>query len=144
MMKKLFFVLLALFMVFNLSAQEEKVKGIYYNTEKTSKIKIFKATNGKYYGKIVWMEEPEKKDVENPDESKRNNPIMGMLLIKDFNYDKAKKQWTGGSIYDPGNGKTYDCFMWFDEGIDEILNVKGYVMGMKFAGRQVKWTRTEL
>jgi hypothetical protein len=75
-MKKIFFTLVAVFIFVAIHAQEEKVKGIYYNTEKTSKIKIFKATNGKYYGKIVWMEEPEKLDEENPDESKRNQPIM--------------------------------------------------------------------
>jgi uncharacterized protein (DUF2147 family) len=67
-----------------------------------------------------------------------------MLLIKDFSYDANKKQWTGGSIYDPGNGKTYDCYMWFEDGVADILNVKGYVMGMKFVGRQVQWERTEM
>lgn len=143
-MKKFFLILLAFILVSGLKAQEEKVKGVFYNTEKSSKIKIFKATNGKYYGKIVWMEEPEKKDAENPDVSKRDEPILGMLLIKDFRYDKEKDQWTGGSIYDPGNGKTYDCYMWFEDGNLAELNVKGYVMGMKFAGRQVKWERTEL
>lgn len=143
-MKRLFLFLITVFMLSSVYAQEEKVKGIWYNTEKTSKIKIFKATNGKYYGKIVWMEEPEKKDIENPDDSKKDDPILGMMLIKDFSYDADKKQWTGGSIYDPGNGKTYDCYMWFDEGRAEVLNVKGYVMGMKFAGRQVEWTKTTM
>jgi uncharacterized protein (DUF2147 family) len=143
MTKKLFVALLSFFLGLGLQAQEE-VKGVYYNTEKTSKIKIFKATNGLYYGKVVWMEEPEKLDIENPDESKHQDPIMGMLIIKSFTYDATKKQWIGGSIYDPGNGKTYDCFMWFEEGETQVLNVKGYVMGMKFAGRQVTWERTEL
>lgn len=143
-MKKLVFSIIAVFCFLLTQAQEEKVKGIYYNTEKTSKIKIFKATDGKYYGKIVWMEEPEKKDIHNPDESKQDDLVLGMLLIKGFNYDSNDKQWVDGSIYDPGNGKTYDCYMWFDDGVTDKLNVKGYVMGMKFAGRQVVWERTEL
>lgn len=125
-------------------AQEEVVKGIYYNTEKTSKIKIFKATNGKYYGKIVWLEHPDKKDINNPDESKQDEPLMGMLFVKSFTYNAENKQWTGGTIYDPDNGKTYDCYMWFEEENTDILHVKGYILGLKFAGREVEWTRTEL
>ena len=125
-------------------AQEESVKGIWYNTEKTSKIKIFKATNGKYYGKIVWMKNPEKKDINNPDPNKHNDPIMDMLFVKDFIYDADNAQWTGGTIYDPDSGKTYDCYMWFEGGDMEILHVKGYVMGMKFMGKEVEWTKTEL
>jgi uncharacterized protein (DUF2147 family) len=125
-------------------SQEEVVKGIYYNTEKTSKIKVFKATNGKYYGKIVWLKNGEEYDTNNPDPSKHKDPILGMIFIKGFTYDKSKKQWSGGTIYDPKNGKTYDCYMWFEEGNENILHVKGYVMGMKFAGREVEWSRTTL
>lgn len=143
-MKKLALSIFALLCVMVTKAQEESVKGIYYNTEKTSKIKIFKATNGKYYGKIVWMNEPDKKDVNNPNDDKKDDPIMGMLLIKSFTYNAEEKTWENGVIYDPSNGKTYDCYMWFDEGVTNKLNVKGYVMGMKFAGRQVVWERTEL
>jgi len=143
-MKKIALSLMVLLCALVVKAQEEQVKGVYYNTEKTSKIKIFKATNGKYYGKVVWMEEPEKKDIHNPDEAKQDDPVMGMLIIKEFDFNKEKEQWVNGSIYDPGNGKTYDCYMWFDGDNLELLNVKGYVMGMKFAGRQVVWERTEL
>jgi uncharacterized protein (DUF2147 family) len=143
-MKLSFTLSLLLFFSLGIFAQEEAVKGIWYNTEKTSKIKIFKATDGKYYGKIVWMKTPEKKDVNNPDPAKQNDPILEMLIVKSFTYDAEKKQWTGGNIYDPDNGKTYSCYMWFDDGTTDILHLKGYVMGMKFLGREVDWTRTEL
>lgn len=124
--------------------QEEIVKGVYFNTEKTSKIKVFKATNGKYYGKIVWLKDGEVYDTNNPDPAKHKDSLKGMLFVKSFTYDSNKKQWTGGTIYDPESGKTYDCFMWFEDGNTDILHVKGYVMGMKFAGREVEWTRTVL
>jgi uncharacterized protein (DUF2147 family) len=125
-------------------SQEEAVKGIYFNIEKTSKIKMFKATNGKYYGKIVWLKNGDKFDMNNPDPTKHQDPILGMLLIKDFSYDASKKQWTGGTIYDPNNGKTYDCYFWFEDGNTETLHIKGYVMGMKFIGRETEWTRTQM
>ncbi len=142
-MKTLITVFVCLVFVAVSFGQEEKVKGVFYNTEKTSKIKIFKATNGKYYGKIVWLETPDKVDKNNPNPAKRNDPLMGMLFVKGFNYDAEKKQWTDGTIYDPDNGKTYDCFIWFEDNNNDILHVKGYVLGMKFAGREVEWTRIE-
>jgi uncharacterized protein (DUF2147 family) len=142
-MKNLFLILVSFFMLNTLSAQADKVTGIWYNTEKTSKFKIFKATNGKYYAKIVWLDEPDKKDVENPDEAKKDVPLMGMRFLNSFTYDNEKNQWLGGTIYDPGSGKTYDCYMWFEEN-ENILHVKGYVMGMKFAGKKVEWSRTEM
>ena len=125
-------------------SQEETVCGIYYNSEQTSKIKVFKATNGKYYGKIVWLKDGEVFDTNNPDQSKHNDPVLGMLFMKSFTYDTEKKQWNGGSIYDPESGKTYDCYMWFENGNTRILHLKGYVMGMKFADKEVEWTRTEI
>jgi len=46
--------------------------------------------------------------------------------------------------YDPDNGKTYDCYMWFKDN-DNIMTLKGYVLGMKFVGRAEDWAReTEL
>lgn len=142
-MKTLFTFIVSFIFIAVSFGQEEEVKGVYYNTEKTSKIKIFKATNGKYYGKIVWLETADKIDENNPDPAKRNDPLMGMLFIKSFTYDADKGQWTDGTIYDPDNGKTYDCFMWFEDGNKNILHVKGYVLGMKFAGREVEWERVE-
>lgn len=142
-MKQIFLTLTAFFMISGLAAQESEVTGIWYNMEKTSKIKIYKAKNGKYCAKLVWLQEEGLKDTENPDPAKRNDPLMGMIFLKNFTYDVDDREWVDGTIYDPESGKTYDCYMWF-EGNKNILHVKGYVMGMKFAGREVEWTRTTL
>jgi uncharacterized protein (DUF2147 family) len=143
-MKLTFLLTLSLYLSASVFSQEEAIKCIWYNAEKTSKIKIFKATNGKYYGKIEWSKTPDKKDVNNPDLKKQSDPVVGMLFMKDFTYDEAKKQWNGGTIYDPDNGKTYDCYLWFEGNNTDILHVKGYVMGMKFMGRETEFTKTEL
>jgi uncharacterized protein (DUF2147 family) len=143
-MRLTFLLALSLFLASSVFSQEEAIKSIWYNAEKTSKIKIFKATNGKYYGKIEWTKTPDKKDVNNPDPAKRNDPVLGMLFIKDFTYDAKTKQWTGGTIYDPDNGKTYDCYMWFEDNNTEILHLKGYILGMKFMGRETEFTKTTL
>lgn len=127
----------------SLSAQEEKVLGTWLNEEGTSHIRVFKATNGKYYGKIEWLkEDPDRLDVNNPDEIKQREPLMGLTILKGFDYNQGKERWDGGTIYDPDNGKTYDCFMWF-EGEFNTLYIKGYVLGMKFIGRETIWKRVE-
>jgi uncharacterized protein (DUF2147 family) len=141
-MKKLMLLLvLALIAKFNALAQSDDVIGIWLTYEEKSQIRIFKATNGKFYGKIEWLkEDPQEKDSNNPDLSMRDRPLMGLLILNGFSYNKGKNHWEGGSIYDPKNGKTYDCFMWF-EGDKQKLQIKGYVLGMKFIGRTTTWKR---
>jgi uncharacterized protein (DUF2147 family) len=125
----------------SLLAQESAVVASWWNAEKTSHIRVFKATNGKYYGKIEYLtNDPDKLDINNPEESKRNQPVLGLMILNGFTYDENRKQWTGGTIYDPDNGKTYDCYMWFGDATD-VLFIKGYVLGMKFIGRETQWTR---
>lgn len=122
-------------------SQADKIAGIWVPAKGTSQVRIFKATNGKYYGRVEWLEtEKDKLDVNNPDPAQRNKKIQGLMILKDFSYNTEKKRWEGGTVYDPDNGKTYDCFMWFD-GDDNKMTLKGYVLGMKFVGRAEDWTR---
>jgi uncharacterized protein (DUF2147 family) len=121
--------------------QKDDVIGKWITAEGKSKIKIYKADNGKYYGQIIWLrEDPDKKDINNPDVNKRDRPLKGLIFMKGFEYDSKKYQWTNGTIYDPDNGKTYSCFMWFD-GNKNKLYLKGYILGMKLMGRSTVWQR---
>lgn len=122
-----------------LQAQEDKIVGKWLTEEETSHVKLFKATNGKCYGKIIWLrDDPKKLDINNPDDSKKKLPLLDLMILKGFEYNVKKDQWEGGSIYDPDNGKTYDCYMWFEDD-PGVLIIKGYVLGMKFIGRQTLW-----
>ena len=85
-------------------------------------------------------EDVDELDVNNPDERLRKNKILGLEILKDFTYNTEKKRWENGTVYDPDNGKTYDCYMWF-EGGRNTMTLKGYVFGMKFIGRSEDWTR---
>ena len=144
-MKKISIVIGLIFLFsIQLSAKTDKVVGFWLTDEGESQVEIFKKSNGKYYGKIVWLEEPNengkpKVDDDNPVESLQNRPILGLELLKGFSYDSEDKEWENGTIYDPDSGKTYDCYMWF-EGSNN-LKIKGYVMGMRFIGRKTTWTR---
>ncbi|OFY57178.1 MAG: hypothetical protein A2Y87_03335 [Bacteroidetes bacterium RBG_13_46_8] len=141
MKKNLFFVIVLLFSTGLLYAQADKVLGYWLTEKKGSQVRIFKATDGKFYGKVDWLEDDrERLDTNNPDANLSKQKVLGSLILKGFKYNESKKQWEGGTIYDPENGKTYTAFMWFEEDLS-TLHIKGYVMGMKFIGRQTLWTR---
>ena len=146
MKKYLFTAFALLFIPLFLYAQADKITGTWYNDDKTSTIEIKKGSNGKYAGKITWLDEPNengkpKVDDDNPDPKLQNRPIMGLTIVKDFKYNSKKKRWNEGSIYDPKNGKTYDCFAWFKDGNYNNLYIKGYVAGIKALGRKTTWTK---
>ncbi len=141
MKKKIFILTFLLISTAYVFAQADDIIGIWVPAKGTSQVRIYKASNGKYYGKVEWKEEDKDElDVNNPDKSLRNLKILGSVILKDFVYNPDKKQWVDGTVYDPDNGKTYDCYMWF-EGDKNKLTLKGYVLGMKFIGRSEEWTR---
>lgn len=141
--------LVTVFLAPNLIAQDaDKILGFWLTQEGDSQVKIFKATNGKYYGEIKWLKEPTKEDGsiklddKNENEKLRDKPVLGLQILKSFNYNAKDKEWVDGTIYDPKNGKTYKCFIWFEEGDDITLHVKGFI-GFSLLGREVEWKREE-
>ncbi len=144
MKKNFLFLACLLFSVSSVFCQADKILGIWVPAKGTSQVRIFKATNGKYYGKVEWLkDDKDKLDVNNPVENLRSKKVWGSMILKDFTYNAEKKRWEGGTVYDPDNGKTYDCFMWFN-GDDNKMTLKGYVLGMKFVGRAEDWTREQV
>ncbi len=145
-MKKLIVLfLLGIYAVAGFAQDADKIVGVWWNDEKTTKIEV-KKKDGKYIGTIIYMI-PEKyengqppKDKENPDESLRNRSIVGLQILSGFEYNPKKNEWKDGSIYDPKSGKTYDCYAWLEN--DELLKLKGFVGGMRWLGRSSEWYRT--
>jgi len=123
---------------------QDAIERVWYNQEKTAKVQIFKATDGKYYGKIVWLKEPNneegkpKVDKNNPDKAKKSTPLMGLQLLKGFKKD-GDTEYEDGTIYDPKNGKTYSCKI---NRKGETLEVRGYV-GISLIGRTTIWTKAD-
>ena len=65
------------------------------------------------------------RDSQNPDPSLRNRPLVGLPLIFDFR-PAGDRRWTGGKIYDPDDGKTYDAKL--APGPGGTLQVSGCVL----------------
>ena len=110
-----------------------------------------KQEGGEYVGRIVWLEEPEfpsgehagepKIDLENPDAAKRDRPVLGLAILEGFTYG-GDGTWSGGTIYDPANGKTYKAKMSLSGAGDSTLDLRGYV-GIPLFGRTTTWRRVE-
>ncbi len=143
--KKLTLMILCLLFTSSLYGQAERVAGFWLTADRDSQVEIFRKADNQYYGRIVWLEEPlneqgrPKVDDKNPDRSKHTTPIMGLEILKGFSYNASKNEWSGGTIYDPKNGRTYSAYMRLDG--NNKLVIKGYVMGMRFLGRETDWTR---
>ncbi|MCX6199857.1 MAG: DUF2147 domain-containing protein [Bacteroidetes bacterium] len=145
-------VTIAALLLLNISsfAQREKnqIEKVWYNQEKTSKIEVYLAKDGKYYGKVVWLDNfndektgKPKTDKENPEESLRATPIMAILILKGFSVDAEDKNvYTGGTVYDPKNGKTY-CGKLTYKG--KTVDLRGFICSASFLGRTSTWKLAE-
>jgi len=143
-MKQIVYLLIFIFISTALAQSDsDKILGVWLVEDKDAKVEIYKKNN-KFYGKIVWLKEPNengkpKLDKNNPNEKLQTRPLIGLLILKDFVY-ADDLEWEDGEIYDPGNGKTYSCNM---ELVDyNTLEVRGYI-GISLFGRTDVWTRTK-
>ena len=140
-MKRLLFVSLFFYCLGPLTRQSfaqdnpgnpDAILGIWYNEEKDGKIKIYKE-DGKFFGKIVWHKtgpDISAYDVKNPDPELRTQKKVGLVILKNFEFDDG--EWDDGKIYDPKNGKTYSCIIKLQD--DGSLYVRGYI-GFSLIGR---------
>ena len=97
-----------------------------------------------YNGKIVWLKNPTESDgtpavdSNNPDMSLRKRQILGLNMLHGLKKDGEK--YAGGKIYDPGNGKTYNCSMKVE---GDVLRVRGSLDAKGLLGRTMDWFRVK-
>jgi uncharacterized protein (DUF2147 family) len=83
-------------------AQEPEIVGTYVNDSGRTKVRLRECDAG-VCGTVVWMKEPVD-DVNNPDISKRDRPVVGLQAVT------LKSTGNGtysGTLYDTESGKTY-------------------------------------
>jgi uncharacterized protein (DUF2147 family) len=111
------------------------------NQEKAAKIEIYQQGK-KFFGKIIWLKEPNengqpKTDNKNPDKTRHSDPVIGLVILKDFEFD-GESTWEDGKIYDARSGKTYSCYLTLET--NKTLKVRGY-MGISLLGQTNIWTK---
>ena len=97
-----------------------------------------------FNGKIVWLEKPTEADGspavddKNPDAKLRTRKVLGLNMLSGLK--KNGGEYSGGSIYDPGNGKTYNCSMKVE---GDVLKVRGSLDKRGLLGRTMDWFRVK-
>ena len=139
MKKFIFSIVLMLFPFIGAFAQE--VVGKWKLENGSAIVEVYKSGNV-YNGKIVWLQNPTEADGspavddKNPKKELRSRQLIGLNMLSNLKKDGG--EYTGGSIYDPGNGKTYHCSMKVE---GNTLHVRGSLDKKGLLGRTMDWFR---
>ena len=140
-MKKILFCMVLMLATAALYAQD--VVGKWKLEDGTAIVEVYKQGDV-FNGKIVWLENPNEpdgtpaKDTENPDPKLRSRQLINLNMLSGLK--KNGTEYTGGTIYDPGNGKTYNCSMKVE---GDVLKVRGSLDKKGLLGRTMDWFRVK-
>ena len=141
-MKKIFISMI--FMLAPLAAAfAQDVVGKWKLEDGTAIVEVYQQGDS-FNGKIVWLKNPTEADGTpavddlNPDPKLRTRQVIGLNMLN--NLKKVGGEYTGGSIYDPGNGKTYNCSMKVE---GDVLKVRGSLDKRGLIGRTMDWFRVK-
>ena len=141
-MKKIIFSMI--FMLMPLAAAfAQDVTGRWKLEDGSAIVEVYR--NGDVYnGKIVWLQNPTEADgtpavdSNNPDKALRSRKLIGLNMLSGLK--KNDGEYSGGKIYDPGNGKTYNCSMKVE---GDVLKVRGSLDKRGLLGRTMDWFRVK-
>ena len=124
----IFKIILFTYMLVN-SYQTNQIEGVWITQDdetgkKKSEVLLYK-NEGKLYGKILnlLLEEDKGKLCVNCKGENKNLAIEGMVIVEGLELNG--KTWEEGTILDPKSGKTYSCYITFEN--DNTLKVRGYI-----------------
>ena len=137
--QKLIAIMLLLNAGFLAAQQADDLIGTY-RLPNDLEIEIFK-TGDQYSGKIVALngyQNGQTKDVKNPNKAKRNDLLLGKVIIEGLEFDEQEKEWVDATIYGPEKG------MLANLKVTEMRDNEIEVVASKyFFWRTLKWQRTE-
>jgi uncharacterized protein (DUF2147 family) len=120
--------------------EADSIVGVWLTENDESKVQVYKE-NSQYFGKIIWLKEPNdkngnsKRDINNPNPAKRNSPAIGIFILRNMEYKDGK--WKG-TIYGPKRGKEADCILrLIDKNTLEGTVKYGFMSGSR------KWKRVQ-
>ena len=104
-MKSLLSIILILIASITFAQQADDIIG-KYRLPNNLDVEIYKSGQ-KYFGKIIALNnfrDGQIKDIENPDDSKHNDNLIGKIILKDLVFNTKDKQWFNGNIYSSEKG----------------------------------------
>jgi len=134
-MKNTYLILLLLVSTTLFAQQADDIIG-KYSLPNSLDLEIFK-DGSKYSGKIIALNDyPETKDIKNSDKSKRDDLLLGKVIITNLKFDKDEKKWKKGKMYGPDKGITLNLEI-TKYNKDEIT-----IVGSKFVfWKTMKWKK---
>lgn len=105
---------------------QRQIIGKWLSEDKKGIVEVYEY-NKKFFGKIVWLQDPTLLDTKNKKVSDRDRPLLHCIVIKDLFY--ANNEWQKGTVYDPKRGETFKCKIWIE---NKCLKVRGY-SGISYA-----------
>ena len=90
------------------------VYGMWATQAGSAHVSIEDCGDGTPCGTVVWMDPASMRegltpeaatDENNPDPALRDQPVLGLTMLSSF--ERKKRDWRGGTIYDPESGKSY-------------------------------------
>lgn len=123
------YLILLFLTAFSLVSNAQDVEGTwktYEDGELKSEIKIYKL-NGKLYGKIVAVHNPDDGDYhpvcDQCNGQYQNEPLIGMVFIKGLRNDDGE-WYADEGVLNPDDGEHYDIKIWLES--NNKLAVRGY------------------
>ena len=113
------------------------------NSGEARSIVLIEAEDDTVRGRIVRLIDPPEPDplCEQCPGDKRDAPVEGLEILWGFTESRAGREWSGGELLDPENGRVYRGRLRPRAGGAE-LEVRGFV-GFSLLGRSQIWERTE-
>ncbi|HEX2890308.1 DUF2147 domain-containing protein [Vineibacter terrae] len=116
-----------------MAAADEPVIGQWITDSQSARIAIAPCADDltRLCGRIVWLAKPlgadgtPARDGRNPDPTLRGRLLVGSDILRGFR-PAGSGRWSGGTIYDPESGRTYDARLRLT-GAD-TLELKGCVL----------------
>lgn len=107
-------------------AEPHDVFGTFLTESGTSHVDIVDCGDGSPCGTVSWIDPDSLAEGVTPETLKTKSgsePVLGLTMLKDF--ERAKKDWRGGTIYSPQADKTYSSRL--KRLADQTLEVKGCI-----------------
>ena len=141
-MKKQLLTFLLLFLAFSINAQTIFGKWNSKNDdtgEVDSVIEVYEK-DGKAYAKIIEIKDVNRQNsvCDKCEGDNKNKKILGLNILTGLK--KVGKEWSGGTILDPRNGKVYKCYIKLAN--KNKLKIRGYI-GVSLFGKTAYWYRVE-
>jgi uncharacterized protein (DUF2147 family) len=118
------------------SVDPDAVTGIWAVAEKNAHIEIYREGDA-YYGRICWIRDDGRSSEGAPRESDMFEvPKVGLVIVRGFRFDG--KEWTGGTLYNPTDGKSYRGVISLSDNGE--LHVRGFLW-IRLLGKTTVWNR---